>query len=360
MGEAHMSSTIPLVIPAYEPDERLVDLAYHIKEAGLSPVIIVNDGSGEAYQAIFDEVEKILAENNCTVLKHEVNRGKGCALKTAFRYILDALPEAVGVVTADSDGQHTVACIKHIMDALETQPSSLILGVRAFDGDAVPWRSRIGNTITLRLTKLLTGLDVQDTQTGLRGIPRSFMRELLSVKGERFEFEMQMLLASVGKYPIVQIPICTIYDSKENHQTHFNTLTDSAKIYHVLFGRFLRFALSSASAFLVDVVLFSIFCIVFQPIASVLYITYATAGARSVSSVYNYLVNQKIVFNSRESSYRSAPKYFALVVVQMLCSAFLVTVLTEQVLCSHPTAAKLMVDSVLFFVSYSIQKNKIF
>ena len=221
----------PIVIPSYEPDERLLQLLETLKAGRQGPVVIVDDGSGAAYKDIFERAGAYVDVLGGAVLTHEVNRGKGRALKTAFAFILKKYPEAIGCVTADSDGQHTAECIEKVSKTLKDHPDSLVLGVRRFDGEDVPWRSRMGNGITERVFAYVAGVHVTDTQTGLRGIPRTFMKELLDVPGERFEFETQMLLESAGNYPIIEVPIRTIYDSKENHQTHFNTLTDSVKIY---------------------------------------------------------------------------------------------------------------------------------
>ena len=227
----------PIVIPAYEPDERLLLLLETLKEGSQGPVVIVDDGSGHAYKEIFEQAGAYVEALGGVVLTHEVNRGKGRALKTAFACILKKYPEAVGCVTADSDGQHTVECIEKVRKTLEEHPDSLVLGVRRFDGKDVPWRSRMGNGITERVFAYVSGVHVTDTQTGLRGIPRAFMEELLDVQGERFEFETQMLLESAGSYPIIEVPIRTIYDSKENHQTE--------EVYEVCF--FLFFFLRAGS-----------------------------------------------------------------------------------------------------------------
>ena len=103
---------IPIVIPAYEPDEKLIGLLGELKNAGLSPVIVVDDGSDkEKFGQIFD---KAGSEFGAVVLRHAVNMGKGRALKDAFNYCLNEYPDLVGVVTADSDGQHSSTDIKRV------------------------------------------------------------------------------------------------------------------------------------------------------------------------------------------------------------------------------------------------------
>ena len=204
---------IPIVIPAYEPDERFPAILEDLKQAGMGPVVVVDDGSGDEYRDFFVKADELVKPLGGVVLHHEVNKGKGRALKTAFSYILENMPDAVGCITADSDGQHTVECITKCMKALEERPDNLILGVRDFSGEDVPFKSRFGNNLTIKICSFLCGVKVTDTQTGLRGIPRTFMKDLLDVEGERFEFETRMLIATKDKYPIYEVPILTIRSS---------------------------------------------------------------------------------------------------------------------------------------------------
>ena len=253
-------TVIPVIIPAYEPDERLIALLEDFQEKGIRNVIVVNDGSGDAHTEVFERAQAILRDLDGTYLSHEVNRGKGRALKTAFAWVLENEPEALGVVTADSDGQHTVDCIRAVMQRLREQPQALVLGVRTFDGKDVPWKSAFGNKLTMKVLGYVSGVRVSDTQTGLRGIPRAFMRDLLDVPGERFEFETQMLLETSGRYPIEEVPIRTIYDSKENHQTHFNPLKDSVRIYRILGAKIIKYLFASLSSSVLDLILIAHFC----------------------------------------------------------------------------------------------------
>ena len=359
MGESG-NNVVPIIIPAYEPDERLIALLDDLGKNNLKNIIIVNDGSGSEYDQVFSEVENRLKTMDGVILTHEVNKGKGRALKTAFEYVLDNYDNAVGVVTADSDGQHTVECIKNIIESLKEHSDSLILGVRKFDGEDIPWKSRFGNNLTLKVLKLVSGLAISDTQTGLRGIPRRFMKELLDVKGERFEFETRMLIESVNKYPIFEVPIETIYDSKENHQTHFNPLSDSAKIYWIFFEKFLKYLITSLSSFAIDILLFTVFCRLFKVTGSLTYILIATVLARVISSLYNYLMNYGFVFGSHKGRIQTVVKYYLLVIVQMLCSAGLVTFGCFIIGEVNETIVKLVVDTLLFLISYQVQKRLIF
>lgn len=228
-----MEKRIPVIIPAYEPDEKMIRLLQTLQESGIERIVVVDDGSGNEYRNLFEQAKQLGA----IVLTHAVNLGKGRALKTAFNEVLNRYPEAIGAITADSDGQHTPACIQKCMEAMEKEPEKLILGCRNFDQDNVPAKSEWGNKITRQVLKYLCGVAVSDTQTGLRGIPAAFMRHLMNVKGERFEFETYMLLeAGEQKVGIREVPIETVY-LNDNKGSHFNPLLDSARIY-LVFAKF--------------------------------------------------------------------------------------------------------------------------
>ena len=286
---------------------------------------MVNDGSGSAYEDIFKAAKNLLSEK-AILLTHEVNRGKGRALKTAFQYILEHLPKATGAVTADSDGQHTKKSIMNVAEMMLQNQGDLILGVRTFDKEDIPWKSRFGNRLT---EKVFTYV------------------------------ETQMLLLASGQYKIREIPIETIYDSKEDHQTHFNPLKDSVKIYAVLGKWFLRYTLASFSSSIVDLLLFTILCHFLRDQLTA-YVAVATVMARIISAAYNYTVNYKIVFKSKENMGKAAWQYTLLAVVQMGMSALLATGGVKLLPFIPEVVTKAIVDTILFFASYHIQKKYVF
>lgn len=345
---------IPIIIPSYEPDERLLQLLADLKEKSFSKIVIVDDGSGEEYQRFFEQAEE---KYGCFVMHHTVNMGKGRALKTAFDFVLREFPDSVGSITADSDGQHTPECILSCAQALLARPDALIMGCRCFDKENVPARSEFGNKCTRVVMKFLAGVCVSDTQTGLRGIPSSFMRELLTLKGERFEFETNMLMETKkSRIPIVEVPIQTIY-IEENRSSHFHPIKDSARIY-MLFGKFLFSSLSSS---VVDLLLFSLFCHLLKggQWGGITYIMASTVFARILSAAYNYFINYKVVFESRSSVGATMARYFLLAVVQMCCSALLVNFL-YLLFGGAEVLIKIPVDVFLFFISFVIQREFVY
>lgn len=345
---------VPIIIPSYEPDEKLPGLLQKLRETGFRNIVLVDDGSGEGYAHFFAEAEE---SYGCTVLHHAVNQGKGRALKTAFHYCLREYKDMPGVITADSDGQHSPDCILSCVDALLENTDALILGCRCFEGEDVPARSEFGNKCTRVVMKYLTGITISDTQTGLRGIPASFMEQLLTVKGERFEFETNMLLETKNrKIRIVEVPIRTIY-IEENRTSHFHPIKDSMKIY-MIFGKFL---FSSISSSVVDLALFSLFCFLMKDRqwGNITYITASTVLARILSALYNYTLNLKVVFQSEGAVRTTLPRYALLAMVQMALSAFFVNRL-YPLFGGAEVAVKIPVDVFLFFVSFVIQREFVY
>jgi glycosyltransferase involved in cell wall biosynthesis len=221
---------VALLIPAYRPDEVLravVSGVLSLDRSGLvDRVIVVDDGSGAAFTSTFDHLRQL---GQVSVLTLAVNGGKGAALRAGLREGLAGTTPLAGIVTADADGQHAPGDILRVASALVERPDSLILGARQFD-TRVPFRSRLGNATMSRLVRWRTGRSLTDTQTGLRGWPLSRVPSLLSVTGDRYDWELRALLSAI-RTPIVEIPITTIYSGQ---QSHFRPLRDSIAVCRAL------------------------------------------------------------------------------------------------------------------------------
>jgi len=334
-----------ILIPSYEPDERLLSLIRDLKEVSDAPILIVDDGSGEAYRGIFESAK----EAGCTVLTHPVNQGKGRALKTGFDYVRKH-GDPDGVVCADSDGQHLPKDILRISNAVVENRRRIVLGSRQFTGN-VPLRSRFGNSATRMVYAAATGTAVQDTQTGLRGYSSDMLDWLSRVPGERFEYEMNMLLeAPAAGYEIVEVPIDTVY-LEGNQSSHFRPLADSARIY----WPFLKFCASSGFAAALDFVLL----LLLQWATSNLLLS--VVGARICSSIVNYSVNRRLVFarDGESAVRRSMPRYFTLVLLILLLNYVVLRLLHETA--GLPlAAAKIVTEAALFAVSYAAQRKFVY
>ncbi len=337
--------TIPILIPAYRPNKQLVDLTDKLIESGIQNIIIVNDGSGPESEDIFAQVRKNIS---CQVVTHAVNMGKGRAIKTGLNFALLNYPWLNGVVTADADGQHSAEDIIKVQKKLSEFPDNLTIGCRNFK-DNVPFRSKIGNEITKRIFYLLTGLKVSDTQTGLRGIPSGYMPQCLKLEGEKYEYEINMLV-SCGKnnLSITEVPIETIYID-QNSSSHFNPVIDSIRIYFVLF----RFLLSSLTTSAIDFFIF-ILCTRFG-----LSLLVSTIIARIIAGNYNFAVNKKIVFKSQSRAIWAFVKYWLLVIVLGSLSYLGITA-SVNFLHFNLLLSKALIEMLLFFVSFAVQRSFVF
>lgn len=358
---------ITIIIPSLDPDEKLGQVVDGLLAVGFRDIVLVNDGSHEGHLQPFLDAA---VRPEVTVLTHGVNRGKGRALKTAFAWCMQNRPETGGVVTVDGDNQHSAKDVRACAEAMVRQPEKIWLGVRDFSLEQVPLRSRFGNTVTRCIMKLACGVQVTDTQTGLRAIPARYLPLMCRIEGERYEYETQMLLSLRSeKIGIGEVVIDTVY-IEENQTSHFNPLKDSWKIYKIIFRHMFRsirsfaaFAASSVACFLLDNGLFTLLnAVVLSRLADGGRELAATVGARAVSSVLNFLLNRNLVFHSREGAGKSAPRYFLLALALCGISAWFVYLLNSLLHMSNvmETAIKLPVDTVLFLFSYLIQKKWVF
>lgn len=342
---------IVVLIPAYNPDGALASLVGELKK-DFGRVVVVDDGSVSGGE-FFGEAARLGAE----ILRHEVNLGKGAALKTGFAHIGEN-----AVVTADADGQHTPGDIRKIARALSEGHKGLVLGQRSFDGD-VPLRSRFGNFWTRWFFFLMTGVFVRDTQTGLRGIPASLVKRVAAIPGSRYEYEMAMLAdAKNHEEKPFAVPIKTVYIA-ENKSSHFNPVADTLRIYRSL----LQFCLSSVLSFVIDNAVFAL--VVWHlsdgGIERKTYTLVAIAAARLVSGNFNYLYNRFVVFRKHRRGngvHRSYLDYWTLVI--LIASAGYALTQGISALADIRgvaiTAVKIFVDTVLFLSSYWLQKHLVF
>lgn len=334
-----------IVIPAFNPDETLINLLAQIKQYhSACAILVVNDGSKIECDAIF----KALRAQDIIVLSHQSNRGKGEALKTAMHYFLSHYPNSPGIITADADGQHCVQDIIKLRQQLLSYPSHLHVGVREFSEKSTPLRSRFGNGLTRFLYKLVTRSKVNDTQCGLRGIPTRLIQAMVKSKASRYEFEFEMFfVARRLNMPILQTPIQTIY-LNNNKGSHFNPLVDSLKIYYVFF-RFCGVALLS---FLVDFILFSILFHYHH------HLVRAIVEARFVSAGFNFLLNKKITFKADNNSLAALAKYLAIGIIICFSSLKLTQLLIHSSL--NVYASKIVAELFLFTASFLLQQHVVF
>ncbi|CAI9390444.1 bifunctional glycosyltransferase family 2/GtrA family protein [Microbacterium sp. T2.11-28] len=347
-----MTGVHVILIPAFEPDGRLVELVRVLRDGPeRAPVLIVDDGSGAFYRDVFAAAETAGA----VVVAHPRNRGKGAALRTGFAEIARRWP-AAPVVTADADGQHTPEDIRRVAVALRRASGAtptIVLGARSFTGaggGAVPMRSRVGNVITRGLFRLATGQRLTDTQTGLRGYPPPVLPWLQRLRGDRFEYEFAMLLrARETGIALAEVPIATVY-LEGNASSHFRPLSDSVRVSAPL----LRFTASALLAFAVD----TLALLLLHTLTG--WLLFSVVAARVISASLNFAVNRSLVFGAARTVplRTAAARYFSLAGLLLTASYGLLTALSDLGL--PLPAAKLVTDATLFVVSFAVQRAVVF
>lgn len=336
------------LIPAYEPESLLINLLDKIREAGLT-AIIVDDGSGLAFANIFKQTADL-----AVVLRHPRNCGKGRAIKTGLQYIEEHFSDGYTVVTMDADGQHQVSDAIKICEEAERQPDTLILGSRRMQ-ENVPLRSRFGNTVTRFVYRISTKVDVHDTQTGLRAFSAALLPSLLDIPGERYEYEMNVLLEFARrKMPIEEVTISTIYIDN-NAGSHFDTVKDSYRVYKEI----IKFSASSLVSFLVDYSLYSLLIVLTGGFGVAVSLPLSNVIARIFSASVNYTINRKLVFKSEKSVGKSAIQYFILAAA-ILAGNTLVLGMLVELMNINRYGAKLLTELLFFIMSWLTQRFLIF
>ena len=359
-----MKSRYIALIPAYEPGEKLISLVHDLRDRGFEAVV-VDDGSGMDYRDIFEKVS-----HDAVVLTHPENRGKGAALRNGLSYILNYMaydevartPSGVRelsgrdavIVTVDADGQHLPDDVLRVARIAGSRRDALVLGSRALDED-VPARSRFGNTVTRHVYSAVTGVRVHDTQTGLRAFSRDLIPALLEIEGDRYEYEINMLLTLAAEgYTIIEERIETVYEDN-NSGSHFRTVRDSLRVYREI----LKFSASSLASFAIDYCMYAVLLAITGTLGMTHSLVISNIGARLVSGTANYTMNRKLVFKSRTGFAKSAAQYVALAALILAGNTMVLSMLAGT-FGMNSMIAKLITEMIFFVISWTVQKYVIF
>jgi glycosyltransferase involved in cell wall biosynthesis len=348
-----------IVIPAYKPEASLIDFVRDLLNSGFPKIIVVDDGSGDEYASVFDTVGHL---QNVVLLSHPVNKGKGRAIKTSIGYFLKNYRDLIGIVTVDADGQHALADIINVCEAMEKEQNKIVLGVRDFDDSVVPKRNRFGNRTTSRIFQGLYGAYISDTQTGLRGLPAAFLPWMLEVGGEKYDYEIGILYNAVRKrICIMEVSIRTIYNN--NVGSHYRVFIDSWLVFMRMLNGLLQYSLASVWSSAADVIIFltlNSFILPFFQVGTAMRLLYATLIARFCSSIANYALNKNVAFKVRNDAPKSLPKYYTLWLGQLGFS-YALTYLVSHILHGMNIAlGKILIDIFLAIASYQIQMHWVF
>lgn len=347
-----------LIVPALEPRKDFPEFIDELLQLDIGPVLVVDDGSGKKYRNMFRAVN---ARKNCTVLYHEKNYGKGSALKTAIHWCMEHYSGYRGIITVDCDGQHRPKDVKAVYDEfLKRDDRSIVLGIRALDTNETPELSRLGNSISAWMMRVLYSIDLPDTQTGLRAFPASMVEWLLEVNGDHYEYELNVLIAAKKKnYEFVEVEIDTVY-FRRNVDSHYRPFTDSIHIGRVMVRGLVKYFTSSLVSTVLDLSLFTLLTkIFFSHLPLSVRILMGTLIARVFSSLLNYSINRRLVFSQNTKFYPTMLRYYTVWVVQVTTSISFVWLLTALTGIDE-VFVKMFVDSCLAIISYQVQLRWVF
>lgn len=358
MGDTKYS----VIIPSYNPDEKLSVVVSGLINRGVTDIIVVNDGSKKECLEYFNAVKEM---SGVTLLTHEKNRGKGAALKTAFRFFLDNRSGFAGCVTADGDAQHKTDDIIACAEEMCADESKIVLGVRDFSLPHVPPRSRSGNRITSFVFRVFVGMKLSDTQTGLRAFPRSVLEKMCEVSGDRYEYETNMLLEMKRLHiPFAEKVIETVY-IEENKTSHFHPIRDSWRIYKLILAHFFKYSVSSLLCLLIEqIIQTGIFTLIGGKLLGVITELLAFLPARIISSIANFYINKKFVFREKDNGNSSLIKYYILWLCQAIVTMSLDWLFGYVIFTANSpvlyTIITLIVKTFIAIASFRIQKDWVF
>ena len=333
------------LIPSYEPDDALLKVVNELLENSFK-VVVVNDGSNSIYDDVFKQLPI-----NVHYLHYEMNMGKGFALKHGLQHIKMNFQEDSIVVTLDSDGQHKVNDAIKVCDLCE-EKGGLVLGSRHFD-KGTPFKSRFGNWMARTTFLLSTHHKIYDTQTGLRAFPIELIPKMQLVKGNRYEYEMNVLLESIrDNVPINEVKIETVY-LNNNAGTHFNPFKDTMRI----FKEVIKFSASSLIGFLVDYTAFTLLTLI--PTGLEHWTLVCNVAARVISASVNFALNYNLVFRSKEKVWKAILKYALLALFILGCNTLLLWLLVEKA-GMNQYLAKILVEITMFITSWIVQRLYVF
>ena len=357
-GKRSVPPGIALVIPSYQPDDRLISCVLSLSELEADRIVVVDDGSGAPYQKIFAEIEEI---PGCILLHHETNRGKGAALKTGMHYCIEQLPDLKGVITVDGDGHHRPEDVVSCAQKLQAS-GQVILGQRGRGDKTLSMRGRFGNRLTSLALAFVCDYDIPDPLSGLRGIPVRYLPNFLETKGEAYDFETNMILdLKRQNIPFRTFPIVGEFYA-DGSISHYRPLTDSVKIVGELlrfFGQQFKYVGSSVVCYVAEYVLFRMLLGYLPELG----VTLSNYLCRLLAGSANFLINKNIVFGVKKNNPAVIVKYILVALFVMLVSTQMIVVINWIFHTEGNTAAKLVkipVDIVMFFTGYFLQKKWVF
>ncbi len=212
---------ICVLIPSYNESKTISALVKMIKAQGLD-VLVIDDGS-------IDSTSAIAKQAGAGVLRQDTNRGKGAALKEAFRFVLKKDYQAV--ITMDADGQHHPEDIPHFIEAAANSKAGMVIGNRMSSSQGMPPIRWLTNKLMSFLISIICRRNIRDSQCGFRLIKRALLEKLHPIS-DNYEIESEIIIqASRLGFQIKFIPVQTIYASQTSQ---INPVIDTIRFFRFI------------------------------------------------------------------------------------------------------------------------------
>lgn len=216
-----MTEQTMILIPAFREEKRIAKV---IEEASLfGKVVVVDDGSS-------DGTAKEAASSGAEVICHEMNKGKGAAIKTGFEFFLKGSWK--GIILMDGDGQHEPREISNFISAASDQSVMMIVGNRMGQAERMPFVRKATNWMMSKILSVFVGVSVPDSQCGFRWMKRELV-EKIKLQSDRFDIESDLLIAA-GRITkkIVSVPVSTIY---RDEKSKIKPVRDTLRFLRLMF-----------------------------------------------------------------------------------------------------------------------------
>ncbi len=219
--EVPSGNSFCVIIPTYNNATKIEEVIKGVL-AITRNIMIVNDGSTDNTSEILHKFSEIL------VVSYIKNKGKGYALRKGFRKAFESGYSFA--ITIDSDGQHDPHDIDSFLKAHKEAPEAIIVGARKNIEGEVPGKNSFANRFSNFWFAVITGNELEDTQSGYRLYPLGKIGKMKFVT-TKYEFELEVLIRAIWKnIPVISVPIKAIYPPKEERITHFRPLRDFFRI----------------------------------------------------------------------------------------------------------------------------------
>lgn len=328
-----MNSEMVILMPVYNPDERIVNYVKKLKENNYQ-VVLINDGSKSEYHSLFEKMV-----HDCKIISYPFFKGKGYAIKEGIHYIKEHLQDKKGIIILENE--YDLIHINHIRTLINKNSQKMWVVHHK------------GKRFLTKLFSMIYNKEFIDVDSELFAFSMNYIDQMMAV--DENCYEVQSLIQSVqNNQEIEEIQL-------ENKQEPFHLKNKTIQIMYVIFLHLIRFISSSIISSVIDVLLAWILLDILKlwMTSDFWRIALSSLIARILSTIVNYVINKKYVFKGKNNSKQTAIRFLILTIVITILSTLFVYAASSLHIMSEKLA-KPVGDLLLFLLSYSAQTKWVF